>query len=219
MPLQSSHTQPTSSLHKKGSISIVLNGNYYEPYDATSYADQAAAQHRMEFYITWFADPVYLGTDYLSCMRSQLGPRLPTFTSAEFSLLHLSASMNGFYGMNHYTSQFARGRTPPPLPDDWTGNVEELPHNSAGVEIGELSRASWLCVAPLQFRKLLSWIWHRYGLPIYVTENGCPCPGEDKMTLKQAVDDSFRSWYFALYLNAISHAIYEDGVSIRGYYA
>lgn len=38
------------------------------------------------------------------------------------------------------------------------------------------------------------------------------------MTLEQAVDDKFRSRYIGLYLDAISRAIYEDGVPVQGYY-
>ncbi|KAF2993746.1 hypothetical protein E8E13_000905 [Curvularia kusanoi] len=206
-------------LHQTGSISIVLNGDYYEPYDILSEADRAAAQRRMEFYIGWFGDPVYLGTDYPACMRKRLGSRLPEFTAADLSLLSETAPINSFYGMNHYTSQYARARTGDPEEDDMTGNVEELPYDIDGVEIGPLSGVSWLRVTDVQFRKLLNWIWVRYQRPIYITENGCPCPGENDMTVKEAVNDDFRIRYFGLYLDAISRAIYEDGVKVQGYYA
>ncbi|KAH8598752.1 glycoside hydrolase superfamily [Bisporella sp. PMI_857] len=204
---------------QNGSISIVLNGHFYEPYDATSGRDKAAAQRRMEFYIGWFGDPVFLGRDYPDSMRAQLGSRLPEFTSEELELLRRSAPINAFYGMNHYTAKYARALPDPPADDDWTGNVEELSENSGGVEIGPISGASWLRVAPVGFRKLLKWVWDRYHLPIVVTENGCVCPGESQMTVEQAVDDKFRTRYFGLYLDAISRAIYEDGVQVDGYYA
>lgn len=204
---------------QKGTISIVLNGGYYEPFDSTSAADRAAAQRRMEFYTSWFADPVYLNKDYPPSMREQLGSRLPIFSPAERQLLSQTAELNTFYGMNHYTSQYARARDSPPANEDYTGNVEELAHDSVGNEIGELSGVSWLRVTPLQFRKLMGWIWARYGRPIYITESGCPCPGENDMTVEEAINDRFRSRYFALYLNAISQAIYEDGVIVKGYFA
>ncbi|KAH7116686.1 glycoside hydrolase superfamily [Dendryphion nanum] len=207
--------QPT----QHGTISIVLNGDFYEPYDATSADDIAAAQRRMEFYIGWFADPIYNGTDYPACMLEQLGARLPRFSAAERQLLSAVAPLNCFYGMNHYTSQYARARASAPTADDHTGNVEELPHDSAGTTIGPVSGAAWLRVTPVQFRKLLGWVWARYRRPIYVTENGCPCPGEERMSVEQAVDDRFRTRYFALYLNAISAAIYDDRVPVKGYYA
>lgn len=204
---------------QQGSISIVLNGHYYEPYDTHSEADQAAAQRRMEFYFGWFGDPIFLGRDYPPAMRAQLADRLPEFTAEELSLIRRSASTNTFYGMNHYTTKYARALPEPPANDDWTGNVEELPTNNNGTEIGPASGVSWLRVAPTGFRKLLKWVWDRYHLPIIVTENGCPCPGEGAMSLEQAVNDEFRIKYFGLYLDAISQAIYEDGVMVQGYYA
>jgi beta-glucosidase len=202
-----------------GTVTIVLNGDYYEPFDRHSDADRAAAQRRMEFYIGWFADPIYLGKDYPISMRNQLGSRLPDFSEDQKELLRRSAKLHTFYGMNHYTSQYARARSEPPAANDWTGNVDELPANSDGVEIGPLSGTSWLRVTPHQFRKLMKWIWTRYSLPIYVTENGCPCPGENQKTVTEAVEDDFRVSYFQQYLNAISRVIYEDGVVVKGYYA
>ncbi|GAA5231317.1 hypothetical protein GCM10025794_38130 [Massilia kyonggiensis] len=38
------------------------------------------------------------------------------------------------------------------------------------------------------------------------------------MSLEEAVNDEFRITYFGLYLDAISRAIYEDGVPVEGYY-
>lgn len=204
---------------QNGVISIVLNGHFYQPYDATSEIDRAAAQRRMEFYFGWFGDPVYLGKDYPASMREQLGSRLPRFTPDELELLRQSAPINAFYGMNHYTSKYARALPYPPAEDDWTGNVEESYTNSENEEIGPLSGASWLRVAPDGFRKLLNWVWNRYRLPIIVTENGCVCPGESQMTAEQAVDDRFRIRYFGLHLDSISRAIYNDGIPVKGYYA
>lgn len=196
----------------------MLNGHFYEPYDAASEADNAAAQRRMEFYIPWFEDPIFLGKDYPEVMRAQLGSRLPVFTPRELELLRLSAPINAFYGMNHYTTKYAQALPDPPADDDCTGNVEESASNSEGREIGPVSGMSWLRVAPSGFRKLLNWVWARYHLPIIVTENGCPCPGESGMTLEQAIDDQLRVRYLGLYLDAVSRAIYVDGVPVEGYY-
>ncbi|KAF7556055.1 hypothetical protein G7Z17_g1746 [Cylindrodendrum hubeiense] len=204
---------------QKGSISIVLNGHYYEPYDTHSEADRAAAQRRMDFYFGWFGDPIFLGKDYPPAMRAQLADRLPQFTAEELSFIRRSAPTNSFYGMNHYTTKYARALPEPPADDDWTGNVEELPTNSEGTEIGPVSGMSWLRVAPKGFQSLLKWVWDRYHLPIVVTENGCPCPGESTMSLEQVVNDEFRVKYFGLYLDAISRAVYDDGVTVEGYYA
>ncbi|KAH7018757.1 glycoside hydrolase superfamily, partial [Ilyonectria destructans] len=185
---------------QKELISIVLNGHYYEPYNASSEADRVAAERRMVFYFGWFGDPIFLGKDYPPAIRAQLGDRLPEFTAEECELIRQAPPLNSFYGMNHYTTKYARALPDPPADDDWTGNVEEMPANSEG-------------------QALLKWVWDRYRLPIIVTENGCVCPGESAMSLSQALDDEFRIKYFGLYLNAISRAIYEDGVPVQGYYA
>lgn len=202
---------------QKGKISIVLNGHFYEPYDAASQADIDACQTRLEFYIGWFGDPIFLGRDYPTCMKEYLGDRLPSFTSEDLELLKATCSINAFYGMNHYSTKFARQLTEPAAEDDWTRNIDETSTNNKGNEIGPASSMPWLRIAPGGFRKLLNWVWTRYQLPILVTENGCPCPGE--ADVKVAVDDQFRQRYLGLYLDAISQAIYEDGVKVEAYYA
>ncbi|KAL1864282.1 hypothetical protein VTK73DRAFT_5992 [Phialemonium thermophilum] len=201
---------------QQGEISVVLNGHYYEPYDASKQADIDAAERRMVFYIGWFGDPIYLGKDYPDEMREYLGSRLPAFTAEERELLRRTAHINAFYGMNHYSTKYARALPDPPADNDWTGNIEESAVNSEGKEVGPVSGLGWLRLAPEGFRKLLNWVWRRYHLPIVITENGCPCPGEDDVAV--AVDDKFRQRYLGLYLDAISRAIYTDGVPVTGYY-
>jgi beta-glucosidase len=200
-----------------GEISIVLNGHFYEPYDIAKKADRDAAEHRMEFYIGWFGDPIFLGQDYPASLRAYLGSRLPVFAPEERELLRRTASTNAFYGMNHYSTKYIRKLETTPAPDDWTGNTEESSVNSDGKEVGPASSLPWLRIAPEGFRKLLNWVWNRYHIPIIVTENGCPCPGETDV--KIAINDEFRQRYFGVYLDAISRAIYEDGVKVVGYYA
>ncbi|KAH6949572.1 glycoside hydrolase superfamily [Fusarium avenaceum] len=151
----------------------------------------------------YFRDPVSLGKDYPLAMRAYLGQRLPDFTSAERDLLRRTAPMYAFYGE--------------PAEDGWTGNIEESSINSQGQEIGPVSGVYWLRTAPEGFRKLMSWVCNRYRLPLIITENGCPCPeGSD---VKVAVHDAYRQRYFGSYLDAISRAIYEDGIPVEGYYA
>ncbi|GAM36616.1 hypothetical protein TCE0_018f05835 [Talaromyces pinophilus] len=209
----------TTEFHysQKGDISIVLNGSFYEPWDATDKVHRDAAERRMVFYIGWFGDPIFLGQDYPSEMRAALGSRLPAFTDKERRLLSRTAPNNAFYGMNHYSTKYARTLSEPPAGDDWTGNIAESSVNKFGQEVGPVTAVNWLRVAPDGFRKLLNWVWQRYHLPVIVTENGCPCPGETDVQI--AVDDKLREKYIGLYLDAISRAIYEDGVQVTGYYA
>lgn len=149
-------------------------------------------------------------------MKRQLGERLPKFTESDFALLR-EAAMD-FYGMNYYTSQFARHRDVPALETDFLGNVDELQENKQGVSIGEKSGVHWLRSTPNLFRKHLTRVYRKYGKPIYVTENGCPCPGEDKMTREEAVNDTYRIRYFVDHLDAVGRSR-QDGSDIKGYFA
>lgn len=160
--------------------------------------------------------PYSLAQDYPECMRAQLGNRLPRFTESDFALLR-KADMD-FYGMNYYTSQYARHRGTNPPDTDFLGNVDELQENKEGMSIGEKSGVSWLRSTPHLFRKHLTRIYQKYGKPIYVTENGCPCPNEDKMTREEAVNDDYRVQYFADHLDAVGISC-KDGSDIRGYFA
>jgi beta-glucosidase len=152
-------------------------------------------------------------------MRDLVGDRLPIFSSDELLLLSATAPIcrAAFFGLNHYTSKFARPHLDSPV--DYTGNVEELHVNSEGKVLGPMTGISWLRVTPAQFQKLLTWIWTRYQVPILVIENGCPCPGESEMTVEEALNDEFRVRYFATYLDVMSRAIYQDKVKVLGYYA
>lgn len=149
-------------------------------------------------------------------MREQLGKRLPTFTDEEFAITREGEV--DFYGMNYYTSQYARHRDTPASDTDYDGNLGELQINKAGESIGKPSGIHWLYSAPQRFRKHLVRIYKLFGKPIYITENGCPCPNEDKMTREESVKDTYRQEYFKDHLNAIVGAI-EDGAKVDGYFA
>ncbi|KAJ5689572.1 Glycoside hydrolase family 1 [Penicillium macrosclerotiorum] len=207
---------------QNGRIGISLNGDFYEPWDSQDERDQQAAERRMEFHIGWFANPVCcicasLAKDYPDCMRKQLGERLPKFTPDEFALLD-EANID-FYGMNYYTSQFARHRDRPAPDTDFVGNLDELQENNKGESVGEPSGVHWLRSSPNLFRKHLTRVYRKYGKPIYVTENGCPCPDEDKMGVDEAVNDTYRIRYFENHLDAVGLACNEDGAKILGYFA
>lgn len=150
-------------------------------------------------------------------MKKQLGNRLPALTPADFAIL--KAGETDFYGMNYYTSQFARHLDGPVPETDFLGAVHEHQEDKAGSPAGEESGIHWLRSCPDMFRKHLARVYSLYGKPIYITENGCPCPGEDKMTCEEAVNDPFRIRYFDSHLDSISKAITQDGVTVKGYFA
>jgi beta-glucosidase len=148
-------------------------------------------------------------------MRQQLQDRLPVFTEAEFNLLR-EAEVN-FYGMNYYTSLFAQHRVSPASDTDHLGNLDEYQVNNSGVPIGDLSGVDWLRSAPQGFQKHLVRIYSKYRKPIYITENGCPCPSEDKITREESVQDAYHQKYLSDHLDAITRAI-QDGAKVAGYF-
>jgi beta-glucosidase len=150
-------------------------------------------------------------------MREQLGERLPSFTAAEWDLLREAET--DFYGMNYYTGQFARHRETPASAEDFLGNVDELQQDKEGREVGLPSGVRWLRSCPDLFRKHLTRVYRLYNKPIYVTENGCPCPGEKHMTREEAINDPYRIKYFESHLEAVAKSHTEDGADIKGYFA
>lgn len=199
-----------------GEIAIVLNGDATYPWDPTNPADVEAAERKIEFAISWFADPIYHG-DYPASMRKQLGDRLPTFTPEEKALVHGS---NDYYGMNHYTADYVKHKTGEPGPEDYMGHLETLFHNYRGDCIGEETQSTWLRPCAPGFRDLLVWLSKRYGYPkIIVTESGTSIKGENDKTKEEILNDDLRYRYYNDYVHAMAQASTLDGVNVRGYFA
>ena len=192
------------------------SGDWAEPWDPSDPKDVEACERKLEFSISWFADPIYHG-HYPASMVAQLGDRLPQWTAEDKALVHGS---NDFYGMNHYCANYIKHRTGVPEPEDFVGNLETLMSNKAGESIGPETQSLWLRPYPLGFRKLLKWLSDRYGRPkIYVTENGTSLKGENDLPLEKILEDDFRLQYFKDYVGALADAYHKDGVNVRGYMA
>ncbi|KAG9247851.1 glycoside hydrolase family 1 protein [Calycina marina] len=198
-----------------GQIGITLNGDSTYPWDTEDPLDVEAAERKLEFSISWFADPIYLGK-YPDSMAKQLGDRLPTFTPEDLALVKGS---NDFYGMNTYTANYIKHKTTEPEADDFLGNLETLFTNSKGDCIGPETQSFWLRPNAQGFKNLLNWISKRYNYPtIYVTENGTSIKGENDMAKEEILDDEFRAEYFRTHIAALAGAV-SDGCKIKGYLA
>ena len=197
-----------------GRIGITNNCDWREPL-SDSDLDKAAAQRAVEFFLGWFADPIYLG-DYPESMRTRLGERLPAFTDEERDLLLGSSD---FFGLNHYTTLYAAHAEP--------GEIEALdPSANAGLSEDqgvrliadpnwETTTMGW-AVVPWGCRKLLEWIDARYKHPeIILTENGCSF--DDRPSANGEVHDQRRIDFLHGYLTECHHAI-RNGVDLRGYF-
>ncbi|KAL4962347.1 glycoside hydrolase superfamily [Aspergillus stella-maris] len=199
---------------QRGTIGITLHGNWSEAFDEEDPRDQETAERAREFEIAWFADPLYRTGDYPASMRAQLGDRLPHFTPEESKLVLGSSE---FYGMNSYTTFFVQHKDSPPDINDHKGNLIVHDNNSKGIPRGEESDTPWLRMAPEGWRKLLNWIWNRYHVPIYVTENGTTAKEETAPTT-EVLNDTFRMRFFEGYVGNLARAVKEDGVDIRSYF-
>ncbi|KAG8906590.1 hypothetical protein FRB99_006545 [Tulasnella sp. 403] len=191
-----------------GQIGITLNGDYYMPYD-DSPENVASAQHALDYHISWYADPIYLGY-YPEYIAQTAGDRLPKFTDEEIALVHGSSD---FYGMNTYTTDLTKAGGD----DEMQGNVIYTFTRPDGTDLGCQAHCGWLQAYAPGFRALLNYLWKRYKMPIYVTENGFAVKDENDLTVEQAVNDVDRINYFAGNLEALFGAI-EDGVVIKSYF-
>lgn len=196
--------------------SYSLVGDWVEPWDPEDPEDIEACERKLEFSISWFADPVFLGK-YPDSMVKQLGDRLPTWTAEDIALVHGSYD---FYGMNHYCANYIKHKKTTPVPDDFLGNLETLMEDKCGKSIGPETQSFWLRPHPVGFRKLLKWLSDRYRHPkIYVTENGTSLKGENDLPMHQLLDDEFRAQYFRDYIGAMADACHKDGVNVKAYMA
>ncbi|KAG2006778.1 beta-glucosidase [Coprinopsis cinerea AmutBmut pab1-1] len=194
---------------QKGEIGITLNGDWAMPYDDNP-ENVAAAQHALDFAIGWYADPVYLGY-YPPYMREVLGDRMPDFTEEEWKVVKGSSD---FYGMNTYTTNLCRAGGD----DEFQGLVDYTFTRPDGTQLGTQAQSSWLQDYPDGFRALLNYLYKKYKLPIYVTENGFSVKGESDMTIEEACKDKDRVHYFQGTTKALLDAINIDGVDIRSYF-
>ncbi|KAF8146455.1 glycoside hydrolase family 1 protein [Mycena galopus ATCC 62051] len=186
-----------------GQIGITLNGDWQMPYDDTA-ENVAAAQHALDFAIgneALTVDPIYLG-HYPPYMQHVLGNRLPQFTPAELALVKGSSD---FYGMNTYTTNLCRAGGD----DEFQGLVDYTFTRPDGTQLGNQGR----------LQPLLNYLWKKYRLPIYVTENGFSVKNESDMPKDVAIKDTDRVNYYRGITANLQAAIHEDGVDVRAYLA
>ncbi|AOW21694.1 GH1 family beta-glucosidase [Urechidicola croceus] len=196
---------------QNGKIGITNNCDWREPLTHKP-EDKEAAKRALEFFVSWFADPIYFG-HYPKSMVDRLGDRLPKFTEEEKQMLIGSTD---FFGLNHYTTMIA-ANADEVVQGSVYGNgglSEDQDVNLSMDPSWELTEMKW-AVVPWGCRKLLEWISERYDYPdIVITENGCAY--DDKL-VNGEVNDQKRVEFFEGYLNACSEAI-ENGVNLTGYF-
>jgi beta-galactosidase len=194
-----------------GRIGITNNCDWREPL-TDSAQDRAAAERAVEFFLGWFADPVYHG-EYPASMRERLGERLPHFSPEDAALLRGSSD---FFGLNHYTTMYAE-HAPGGAEAGSSANGGLAEDQSVALSrdpAWPLTDMEW-AVVPWGLRRLLEWIDRRYDQPdIIITENGC---AYDDPLHEGRVDDLRRIAFLQGYLRECHRAI-EGGVRLKGYF-
>lgn len=196
-----------------GRIGITNNCDWREP-KTSSAADQASSQRALEFFLGWFADPLYFG-DYPEVMHERVQDRLPKFTTEQQALLKGSTD---FFGLNHYTTMYSsecNGESPQLSAHGNGGLSEDQGVALTSDESWKTTDMQW-AIVPWGCNKLLHWIKDRYDNPdIYITENGC---AYKETPNNGTVDDQSRINYYKSYLQESATAI-SEGVNLQGYFA
>lgn len=199
--------------HQNGQIGITNNCDWREPLTETE-ADRRAAERALEFFLAWFADPIYKG-DYPEVMKDRLGNRLPEFSKKEKELIK---GTSDFFGLNHYTTMYAAHDDGRAVARSVYGNggiSEDQDVYLSQDSEWKLTLMNW-AVVPWGCVKMLEWIDKRYNHPpIYITENGCAY--DDKL-VDGKVDDQDRLEFYKGYIEACFEAL-QKGVNLKGYFA
>nr|XP_046250949.1 lactase-like b isoform X2 [Scatophagus argus] len=204
---------------QKGLVGISLSGDWGEPVDISNQKDIEAAERYVQFYLGWFATPIFHG-DYPQVMKDFIGrksvqqglgtSRLPTFSPQEKSYIKGTCD---FLGIGHFTTRYITQKNNP------SGRSSSSYFTDR--DLAELvdprwpdPGSEWLYSVPWGFRRLLNFVKTQYGNPmVYVTENGV----SEKMLCTELCDD-WRIQYYKDYINEMLKAI-KDGVNVKGYTA
>jgi len=151
------------------------------------------------FSVSWFSDPVVLGTypeDGLACF----GQYLPEGWQADLKEIRQPLD---FYMQNIYEGKQIRAT-------DVDGSYETVPYPA-----GHPRTACGWPVTPRALYWGPRFLWERYRLPFIISENGMSC--HDWVTPDGKVHDPNRIDYVRQYLKELRRAS-GDGADIRGYF-
>ena len=148
--------------------------------------------------VAWFNDPVFLGK-YPEVGLEQFKEYLPEITEEDMKLISQPLDFMGQNIYNGYIIRAGADGEPEfvPLPDG-------LPKTAAGWPVN-----------PECLYWGIKFIYERYKLPIYLTENGMSC--HDIVSRDGQVHDPNRITFLDRYLSALQCAS-DEGADIRGYF-
>lgn len=148
---------------------------------------------------SWWLDPIFKGAYPGDGLKLYEG-HLPPFKTEDFKLISQTLD---FFAINFYFGPSIRAGA--------DGVPERLDYPMGYPQTGF---ADWP-ITP----EVLYWgtrfCYERYGLPIYITENGCSNP--DRISLDGKVHDPQRIDFMRRYLAQLGRAV-SEGVDVRGYF-
>lgn len=201
---------------QSGKISITLCAQWAKPKDDNSSEDKEAARRMIEFYLGWFAQPIYSKEgDYPKLMKDRIRElslkqgfkksRMPEFTKEEISYIR---GTSDYFSLNEYAASIVTpgkcGESPSYLND--RAVIETVP------KWPKSPTSSWETIAPMSIRDVLNWVKNSYDradLEFLITENGYADEGE--------LNDQRRIDYLATYMIEVLKALYVDGCKVIGY--
>ena len=148
--------------------------------------------------VAWFSDPVFLG-HYPEEGLKKFEKYLPVITDEDMELIHQPLD---FMGQNIYNGYYVRAGKDgePELVDREPG----FPRTAMG----------W-SVTPRAFYYGIRFLYERYKLPLYITENGMSC--HDLVSSDHKVHDPNRITFLESYIKGMEKAI-DEGADVRGYF-
>ena len=148
--------------------------------------------------VAWFNDPVFLGR-YPEEGLKKFAEYLPEITDEDMELISQPLD---FMGQNIYNGYMMR--------QGEDGEPEYVDR-----EAGAAKTAAGWPVTPECFYYGVKFLYERYHLPLYITENGMSC--HDDVSLDGRVHDPNRQNFLDLYISALQRAN-DDGADVRGYF-
>lgn len=148
--------------------------------------------------VAWFNDPVFLGK-YPECGMKKFKEYLPEITKEDMELISQPID---FMGQNIYNGYMVRaGKDGAP---EFVDRPAGFPKTAAG----------WP-VTPECLYWGVKFLYERYKMPLYITENGMSC--HDIVSSDGQVHDPNRITFLDKYLSALQRAS-DEGADVRGYF-
>ena len=148
--------------------------------------------------VAWFSDPVFLG-HYPEEGLEKFGPYLPEITKEDMELIHQPLD---FMGQNIYNGYWIRqGKDGKP---EYVEREADFP----------MTACNWP-ITPECLYWGTKFLYERYQLPIYITENGMSL--RDVVAEDGGIHDTDRIKFLDSYLSSLQRAV-DEGVKVDGYF-